>query len=141
MGIQEAAPSLSSGTDKQSRTQLGESNHSNEGGYSSDGDDEDNNGYQSSSYGSTFNDDDDDDDQDGTSYNNGSDKNSMDQTTKDFARNETRWVQYVRLLIIVMLIGATAIASFLTYRIFSENEQEMFRQQVSPFIRWMIFSC
>jgi hypothetical protein len=137
MTLQEAAPSLLPLDDKQSsRTQVEDSYNSNTGGDTSGYDDDDeNNGYQSSSYASTVDggdDDDDDDDDTNSAYNSrASDRQGVDDTTKDLARNETRWVQYVRCLIVIMLIGSTAIASFLAYRILSQNERHFFEQQVS----------
>lgn len=86
---------------------------------------------QKSIFDSTNNDDDDDyDDDDDNDAQMNDEGSNNDDPENQFASTETRWVQYSRCLIVLMLIGSAATASFLTHFYLTKDEQGEFRKQV-----------
>ena len=78
--------------------------------------------------------DDDDDEEDARqqrSTDGSVDDNNNKTDVEYFASNENRWVQYSRILIVIMLIGSAATASFLTYYFLTKDESNEFQVQFS----------
>lgn len=66
---------------------------------------------------------------------NDDDELSPPQSKKSIAKQELKWIRNLRVAVIILLVAATVVASFLVYRVAKRYEDDIFRNKVSIIFR------